>query len=64
MRIKRRQLAEEEAHKAPLKMLIPMTLLIFPSLIIVLMAPAAFQMLGSGIGDMFGFSPASIPGWK
>ncbi len=64
MRIKRRQLAEEEAHKAPLKMLIPMTLLIFPSLIIVLMAPAAFQMLSSGIGDMFGFNPASIPGWK
>ena len=64
MRIKRRQLAEEEAHKAPLKMLIPMTLLIFPSLIIVLMAPAAFQMLSSGIGDMFGFSPDMIPGWK
>ena len=34
MRVKRRQLAEEEAHKAPIKMLIPMGLLIFPSLMI------------------------------
>ena len=30
MRIKRRQIAEEAAHKAPIKMLIPMALLIFP----------------------------------
>ena len=54
MRMKRRQLAEEEAHKAPLKMLIPMTLLIFPSLIIVLMTPAAFRLINSGLGAMFG----------
>lgn len=64
MRIKRRQLAEEMAHKAPLKMLIPMTLIIFPSLVIVLMSPAGFQMLSSGVGEMFGLSPAMIPGWK
>src|SRR5210317_278883 len=43
MRIKRRQLAEQEAHKAPIKMLIPMALLIFPSLMIVLLTPAGFQ---------------------
>lgn len=55
MRIKRRQLAEEEAHKAPLKMLIPMTLLIFPSLIIVLMTPALLNLLRSPLGGMFGF---------
>ncbi len=30
MRIKRRQIAEEAAHKAPIKMLVPMALLIFP----------------------------------
>ncbi len=54
MRMKRKQLAEEEAHKAPLKMLIPMTLLIFPSLMIVLMTPAALRLLSSGLGSMFG----------
>ena len=64
MRIKRRQLAEEMAHKAPLKMLIPMTLLIFPSLVIVLISPAGFQMINSGIGAMFGLDPSMIPGWK
>jgi tight adherence protein C len=49
MRVKRRQMAEEEAHKAPIKMLIPMALLIFPSLCIVLMTPAILMFLKSGI---------------
>jgi len=49
MRIKRRQLAEEEAHKAPIKMLIPMALLIFPSICIVLMAPAVLMLLRSAL---------------
>jgi tight adherence protein C len=49
MRIKRRQMAEEEAHKAPIKMLIPMALLIFPSLLIVLFVPAILTVLQSGI---------------
>ena len=53
MRIKRRQLAEEEAHKAPIKMLIPMGLLIFPSLMVVLMTPAALKLMNSGLGKMF-----------
>lgn len=44
MRMKRRQRAEEEAHKAPVKMIIPMALLTFPSIMIILMAPAAFQI--------------------
>ena len=44
MRVKRRQRAEETAHQAPVKMIIPMTFLTFPSIFIVLMAPAAFQM--------------------
>ncbi|MDP1714018.1 MAG: type II secretion system F family protein [Anaerolineales bacterium] len=47
MRIKRRQRAEEEAHKAPVKMIIPMALLTFPSIMIILMAPAAFQIAGA-----------------
>jgi tight adherence protein C len=49
MRVRRRQMAEEEAHKAPIKMLIPMVLLTFPSLLIVLMVPAALSILSSGI---------------
>jgi tight adherence protein C len=53
MRIKRRQLAEEEAHKVPIKMLIPMALLIFPSLMIVLLAPAGFRIMHSALGGMF-----------
>jgi tight adherence protein C len=52
MRTRRRQLAEEEAHKAPIKMLIPMALLIFPSLMIVLMTPAAIRLVQSMVGGM------------
>jgi tight adherence protein C len=53
MRVKRRQMAEEEAHKAPIKMLIPMALLIFPSLMIVLLTPAALKLFHSSLGGMF-----------
>jgi tight adherence protein C len=53
MRIKRRQMAEEEAHKAPIKMLIPMAGLIFPSLMIVLLTPAALKLFHSALGSMF-----------
>jgi tight adherence protein C len=53
MRIRRRQLAEEEAHKAPIKMLIPMGGLIFPSLMIVLLTPAALKLMHSALGGMF-----------
>jgi tight adherence protein C len=49
MRMKRRQRAEEEAHKAPVKMLIPMALLIFPSIMIIILTPAAIQIMGAGI---------------
>jgi tight adherence protein C len=52
MRIKRRQLAEEEAHKAPVKMLIPMAFLIFPSLMVVLMTPAALRLMKSTLSSM------------
>jgi len=49
MRIKRRQRAEEEAHKAPIKMLIPMAILIFPSICIVLMTPAVLMLMRSAL---------------
>jgi tight adherence protein C len=46
MRVRRRQYAEEQAHKAPIKMIFPMGLLIFPSLMIVLLTPAALRLSG------------------
>jgi len=52
MRIKRRQLAEEEAHKAPIKMLIPMAILIFPSICIVLMTPAVLMLMRSALNTI------------
>ena len=52
MRMKRRQFAEEEAHKAPIKMLFPMAGLIFPSLMIVLLTPAAIRLFQSALGGM------------
>jgi tight adherence protein C len=55
MRVKRRQLAEEEAHKAPLKMLLPMTLLIFPALVIVLLTPAGLQLINSSLKGLVSF---------
>lgn len=47
MRLKRRQRAEEEAHKAPIKMIIPLALLVFPSIMIIILTPAAIQIMGS-----------------
>jgi tight adherence protein C len=54
MRTRRRQYAEEQAHKAPTKMLLPMAGLIFPALIIVLLTPAALQLMHSDLADVFG----------
>jgi tight adherence protein C len=54
MRVRRRQMAEEEAHRAPIKMIFPIGLLIFPSLLIILLGPAAMMLLQSPLGGILG----------
>lgn len=49
MRTKRRQRAQEKAQQAPVKMMIPMVLLIFPSIWIVLLGPAIIQVMNLGV---------------
>ncbi|HSL93507.1 MAG TPA: type II secretion system F family protein, partial [Bacillota bacterium] len=45
LRNKRRQIAEEAAMKAPVKMLFPMIIFIFPTIFIVLLGPVVVQLL-------------------
>jgi tight adherence protein C len=47
MRIKRRQRAEEEAGKAPIKMLIPLGLFIFPAMFAVILGPAIPRIMSA-----------------
>ena len=49
MRIKRRQRAEEKAQQAPIKMLLPMTFLIFPTILIVILGPSILILKESAI---------------
>jgi tight adherence protein C len=52
MRVRRRQMAEEEAHRAPIKMIFPIALLIFPSILLILLGPAAMLLLTSPMGGI------------
>lgn len=49
LRRKRRQTAERKAATAPLKMIVPMALFIFPALFVVILGPAVIQIV-SGFG--------------
>jgi tight adherence protein C len=52
LRLKRRQQAEEQAAKTTIKMIFPLVLFIFPSMFIVLLAPAII-MIGKSMQALF-----------
>jgi tight adherence protein C len=54
MRVRRRQRAEQEAHRAPIKIVFPLVFLIFPSILIVLLGPSLLTLMEAGIlGSLF-----------
>jgi tight adherence protein C len=54
MRVRRRQRAEQEAHRAPIKMVFPLVFLIFPSILIVLLGPSILVLMEANVlGSIF-----------
>jgi tight adherence protein C len=47
MRKRRQQAAEERAHKAAIKILFPLVILIFPAMFVVILGPALFRIMDS-----------------
>ncbi len=47
LRMKRRQRAEQTAHEAPIKMLFPLVLFIFPAFLMVILGPAGIRIVQS-----------------
>jgi len=49
MRARRKQIYEERAQKAPIKILFPLVLLIFPAMFLIILGPALFR-ISTGLG--------------
>jgi tight adherence protein C len=47
LRTKRRQKAERSAHEAPIKMIFPLVLFIFPAFMVVILGPAGIRIAGT-----------------
>jgi len=47
MRTRRRQRVEQSAHEAPIKMIFPLVLFIFPAFMLVILGPAVIRIAGS-----------------
>ncbi len=50
LRVARKQRAEQQAYKAPVKIIVVLALFIFPSMFIVILGPAGISLMNSGFG--------------